>query len=298
MEMHQIRYFLMACEAENFTRAAEQCHVSQPALTMAIKKLEEELGGRLFHRERNRVVLTELGKLTRPHMEQLLGQVEAVRSVADGVRLLKQTPLHVGVMQTIGPLCLAGFLAHFQRAYAGVEIELHEDRFDALSERLIDGTLDLAVLSEPAELNPQWRPERLYSERYVVVFPPGHRFSSFDAIRLQDVSGEPYLDRLACEMRETVLALCRDHEIELYAKFRSEREDWIQGMVTADMGFAFMPEYSITVSGMLSRPLVEPVVERTVSLVTVAGRKHTPAAAAFVRETRTYAWPGGISERP
>lgn len=296
MEMHQIRYFLAVCEAENFTCAAERCNVSQPALTTAIKKLEAELGGPLLHRERNQIVLTDLGKLTKPHMEQLFNQANAVRDVAEGFRLLRQAPLQLGVMETVGPLCLAGFLARFQHAYPGVEVELHEGGFDEINGRLTEGELDLAVLSEPAEWSGQLRAHRLYRERYVVVFPPGHRFSSFDAIRLQDVSGEPYVDRLACEMRETVLALCQKRDIELYAKFRSEREDWIQGMVMADMGFAFMPEFSITVSGMLTRPLVEPVVERNVCLLSVAGRQHSPAADAFVREARSFGWPGALQE--
>lgn len=135
MEMHQIRYFLAVCEAENFTRAAEQCHVSQPALTTAIKKLEEEFGGALFHRRRGRATLTELGELTRPYIEQVQGQAEAARSVADSFRLLKQAPLNVGVMATIGPLCLASFLARFQRDYPGVEVELHEGALEPLCRR-------------------------------------------------------------------------------------------------------------------------------------------------------------------
>ena len=292
MEMHQIRYFLAVCDTHNFTRAAEQCHVSQPALTVAIKKLEEELGGTLFHRERGRVGLTELGGLTRPLMEQLLGQAEAVRNVADGFRLLHRAPLKIGVMHTIGPLCLAGFLARFQRAYPGVEVALHEGDAEALTAALAEGEVELAVLGDLGQIEPPLKADPLYRERYVVVFPPGHRFAALDAVRLADVSGEPYLDRLACEMRETVLAVCGERQIELYATYRSEREDWIQGMVVAEMGFAFLPEYSITVTGMLSRPLIEPSVERTVSLVSVPSRARSPAAAAFAREAVAHAWPG------
>lgn len=292
MEMHQIRYFLAVCEAENFTRAAEQCHVSQPALTTAIKKLEEEFGGALFHRRRGRATLTELGELTRPYIEQVQGQAEAARSVADSFRLLKQAPLNVGVMATIGPLCLASFLARFQREYPGVEVELHEGALEPLCQRLIDEDDDLAILNAPAGLDDRFASEALYRERYVVVFPPGHKFAALDAVKLADVSGEPYLDRLACEMRETVLKVCVERDVDIYATYRSEREDWIQGMVVAEMGFAFMPEYSITVPGMVSRPLVEPPVEREVSLVSVAGRAMTPAATAFRHQLRAYRWPG------
>lgn len=292
MEMHQIRYFLAVCEAENFTRAAEQCHVSQPALTTAIKKLEEEFGGALFHRRRGRATLTELGALTRPYIEQVQGQAEAARSVADSFRLLKQAPLNVGVMATIGPLCLAGFLARFQRDYPGVEVELHEGTLEPLCQSLIDEDHDLVVLNAPEGLDDRFVSEALYRERYVVVFPPGHKFAALDTVRLADVSGEPYLDRLACEMRETVLKVCAERDIDIYATYRSVREDWIQGMVVAEMGFAFMPEYSITVPGMVSRPLVEPAVERVVSLVSVAGRAMTPAATAFRHQLRAYRWPG------
>src|SRR5688500_7147290 len=74
MEMHQIRYFLAVCSTLNFTRAAEQCNVTQPALTRAIQKLEEELGGLLFRRERKLTHMTDLGNLVRPQLEGILKQ--------------------------------------------------------------------------------------------------------------------------------------------------------------------------------------------------------------------------------
>jgi hypothetical protein len=103
---------------------------------------------------------------------------------------------------------------------------------------------------------------------------------------------EDYVDRLSCEMREMVMAVCQENNIELYATYRSEREDWIQGMVLANMGFAFMPEYSVTSSGMLSRPLIDPEVTRTVKMAWMPGRPHTPAGEAFVRAVQAYPWSG------
>jgi DNA-binding transcriptional LysR family regulator len=103
-------------------------------------------------------------------------------------------------------------------------------------------------------LDEGFRAEAVYEERYVVVFPTSHRLKEMAVIRLADLSGAAYVDRLACEMRELVMAVCKENGVELYATYRSDREDWIQGMVLAEMGFAFMPEYSVTASGMLSRP--------------------------------------------
>ncbi|MCD1645640.1 LysR family transcriptional regulator substrate-binding protein [Aurantimonas coralicida] len=109
---------------------------------------------------------------------------------------------------------------------------------------------------------------------------------------VHDLSGEAYVDRLSCEMREMVMDVCAQRDIELYARFRSEREDWVQSMVMAQMGFAFMPEYSVTLSGLMQRPLVDPEVNRTVSLAHMPGRPFSPAAAAFVKAAKAFHWPG------
>ena len=292
MEMHQVRYFMAASGTLNFTRAAERCNVSQPALTTAIKKLEGELGAPLFHREGKRLLLTEFGQTMRPHMEQILDQTDAAQTAAQNFRLLDRVPVRLGVLPTIGPLRFARALAVFQAKHPGVEVAVREGKLDELVALLEDGELDLAVLSAPDALPESLRATPLYVERYVVVFAPDHRLGALDAVRLEDLSGEPYVDRLACEMREMVMEVCEARGVELYAKFRSEREDWVQGMVLANLGFAFMPEYSVTLTGMVSRRLIEPHVERTVSLVSVPGRQHSPATAALVHTIQAYKWPG------
>ena len=104
MEMHQIRYFLAVCDTLNFTRAAERCNVSQPALTRAVQKLEEELGGLLFRRERTLTHLTDLGQLVRPRLQQIFDQAEAAKTTAQGFLKLKDAPLNLGIMCTVGPL--------------------------------------------------------------------------------------------------------------------------------------------------------------------------------------------------
>jgi DNA-binding transcriptional LysR family regulator len=292
MEMHQARYFLAVCEVLSFTRAAEQCHVSQPALTLAIKKLEDEFAGPLFHREGRRVLLTDLGNRIRPHVEQMLSQADAARQVADEFRLLHQAPLQLAVMTTIGPVRLAAFLARFKAEHPGLELGVHEGDLGDLSGRLEAGHLDLGILHAPDGYAPGLRAQPLYRERYVVIVAPGHPLKRQDSINLADVAPYPYVDRLACEMREKVMAVCGEKKIDLYATFRSEREDWVQGMVIAGMGFAFMPEYSVTHGGLVPRPLVEPAVERTVSLVNVAGRPLSPAGQMFARAAQTHRWTG------
>ncbi len=292
MEMSQIRYVLAAAKSLNFTKAAADCNVSQPALTKAVKALEVELGTPLFHREGRRVLLSDFGRTMLPHLQQILEEAQLARTLADNFRLLNQVPVRIGVMSTVGHVRLSRFLGRFQQEHEGVEVAVTETGVAGLKAALEEGEIDIAVMNSLGNLAEAFHVHDLYEERYVVIFPPDHRLAGMDAIRLGDLSGEPYVDRLACEMREAVTELCRDRQVELYARFRSEREDWVQAMELARIGFAFMPEYSVTLPGLLQRPLVEPSVSRTISLVTVPGRPFSPAVAAMVRAARSFAWPG------
>lgn len=290
MEMHQVRYFLAAANTLSFTRAAELCRVSQPALTVAIRRLEAQLRSPLFHREGRRVALTEFGRRMLPHLARILEQAEAAEGIAKNYRLLDQVPIRVGVMSTIGPGRLAGLLSAFGRECPGVDTVVHDDTPEALAAQLTADELDLAIVNALDGLGEDFRAEPLYRERYMVLLPPGHRLEERNAITLRDLSGEAYVDRLSCEMREMVTTLCSDGGVKLYARFRSKREDWIQAMVMANIGFAFVPEYSVTHPDGIVRPLADPALERTISLVTMPGRRHSPAVAAFVRVTRAHRW--------
>src|SRR3954452_3710493 len=145
MEMHQVRYFLALCEELNFTRAAERCHVAQPSLTRAIKQLEDELGGALFHRERANTHLSELGRTLKPYLEQVYGGAEdAKREAREFVRLQK-TPLRLGLMCTIAPTYLLDLVAAVRTRHSGIELQIVDEAAPQLQERLIPGSPDVAV---------------------------------------------------------------------------------------------------------------------------------------------------------
>jgi DNA-binding transcriptional LysR family regulator len=282
MEIQQIRYFLAVADTLNFTRAAERLGVSQPAITNGIKRLEAEFNAPLFHRQGKRMLLSDLGALMQPQLQKLVDQTTAAEEVAKNFLLLKDVPLRVGIMSTIGAARFSDLLARYQRENPGVELALIEGSFDELTSCFDTNELDLAILSSPDPLEERFTTVDLYEERYVVIFRKGHRFEQLPSITLKDVCGEAYVDRLACEMREMVMAVCNDLEVDLYARFRSMREDWIQAMVLAGMGFAFMPEFSVTQSELLSRALIEPSVSRTVKLARIPGRTLSPAGRTFI----------------
>lgn len=290
MELYQVRYFLAVCDTLNFTRAAERCNVSQPALTRAIQKLEDEMGGPMFRRERNLTHLTDLGRLVRPRLERVLNDTEAAKLTAQEFNTLEKAPLNLGVMCTIGPSRLIGLFARVQNELPGLEINLHEATAEMLIQKLTEGELDVGFLGMPGELPERFERRRLYRERFVVAFPPGHRFGRMHSFCLYDIQGEPYLSRRSCEFAVHFRAVLAEKGVTLKYRYRSEREDWIQSMILAGMGCAFMPEYLPMFQGLPTRVISEPEVARDVELVTVGGRRYSPAVHAFLDLVASYEW--------
>ena len=119
MELHQVRYFVAVSRLLNFTRAAEQCNVTQPALTKSIQKLESELGGELIHRERQLTQLTDLGKLVLPALERLLTAADSVRSIARDYQRKDCAPLKIGLTPCVSSNLLVEPLASHERPARG-----------------------------------------------------------------------------------------------------------------------------------------------------------------------------------
>ena len=291
MKLHEVRYFLSACETLNFRRAAERCNVTQPALTRAIQKLENEFGGLLFSRDRQPMLLTELGRLIRPQMAEILRRSETVKTAARQFLMMDGTPLRLGVMGTIGPVPFTQFMTDFHASNPGIEVTLHDGPPRRLSELLLDGDIDAAVMAQPQGFLEGLHASALYRERFCVAFGVDHPFAAKTAVRLADMHQQPYLRRLNCEFREHLADLLYKRGFTVKVLHQSDREDWIQSMVAGGLGVCFLPEHRGIVPGLRMRPLVDPEVFRTISLVTVAGRRHTPAVARFMAEVAAHTWP-------
>lgn len=266
MELHQIRYFLAVCDHGSFTRAAQFSYISQPSLTQSIKKLESELGGDLFTRDRSGCLLTPLGRMVEPNLRKIYKEAASTKAEALRFCRLNSVPLRVGLMETIGPQRLNPIFAGFRQEYPRVEFELIVDNEAELLNQLEADVLDV-VISSPAEpLASPFQSTLLYIERYVVAFSRNHRFNQLAKIGLKDIQAEPYLDRLNCELREKLKAVCRDEEINLYASYRSNSEDWIINLVRADLGVALMPEYTLPLNAedVKCRYLSNPEIKRQI----------------------------------
>ncbi len=291
MDLHHIRYFLAVCETLNFTRAAEACNVTQPALSRAVQQLEEEVGGQLFRRERNFTHLTDLGMLMRPRLQQILTTVGEAKREAKQFLTLENAQIKAGIMCTVGPTRFTGLLADFRMRYPGVSLELVEGMPSALATKLERGEIDIAIMASAEGFPERLDLRLLYRERFLIACPAAHRFTAKNAVRMAEVIGENYLLRLNCEYNNSIEELLRRMGGDAHICYQSEREDWIQNMVAGGLGICCIPEFSAVLPGLELRPVIEPEVWREINLVTMSGRRMSPALSSFIKAVRDYPWP-------
>ncbi|MDP1738858.1 MAG: LysR family transcriptional regulator [Caulobacter sp.] len=291
MEMQQVRYFLALSRTLNFTRAAEQSNVTQPALTRAIQQLEAELGGPLFHRERQNTHLSELGRMMLPYLEGIQAQSDAARSQARSLKTLEKATLHIGAMCTVGPAIISDLIIAFRAANPSVELRVSDMSAGALMDRLGSGDLDLGLVGLPDPLDMRFHSLPLFQERFVVAVSRDHRFATQNVVQAQELHDEAYINRASCEYFDHARDQFHERGVFMRQVFSSERDDWVQGMIKAGLGLGFIPEFSVSDPDLVVRRLIDPGFERTIMLVTVRGRPHSPAVGAFVRQARAFKWP-------
>jgi DNA-binding transcriptional LysR family regulator len=208
MELHQVRYYAALCKSLNFTRAAEACNVTQPALTRAIQKLEHELGGALFQRERNLTQLTELGRLMRPLLEQTLAAAEAAKEHAARFRKSDLAALRIGLPPTISARLVVSPVKELTRRIPHLELELKTADEGALIEGMLQGEIDLAYLSDTGELPARLNIWLMFREGFQIAFAKEHRFCGLAVIAPPELDGEIVLVRRRCAWTQALRDLC------------------------------------------------------------------------------------------
>ena len=177
MEMHQLRYAVAVARSGNFSRAAEQCHISQPSLSQQILKLEEELGERLFERTKREARPTPHGEVFLRRAIRILEEVDAAKREAEDAKDLLTGTVTIGVIPTVAPYMLPKAITVFMKRFPGVEVVVQEEPTARLLKLLHGYEVDLALLSPP------FAAERLESipimdEELLLAVPPSHSFAT------------------------------------------------------------------------------------------------------------------------
>jgi DNA-binding transcriptional LysR family regulator len=290
MELHQIRYFVAVSRLLNFTRAAEQCNVTQPALTKAIQKLEFELGGELIHRERQLTQLTDLGKLVLPTLERLVSAADSARSIAKEYQRKDNAPLKIGLTPCVSSNLLVAPLAEVARHVPGIRVEIIEEPANRLLELLFDGDISAAIAADATAL-----PERidrwdLFEDYFLVLAAKGTALADMDEVPMSALAGATWLERSGCDLTRKFWDLVFADGKSPKISHRSRHEAHLQTMVEAGLGIMVASAHTPLLATLGARPILNDPLRWTVSLLVVAGRRYTPALDAFMKIARLRDW--------
>ena len=190
MDVKALRYSLAIARFGSFTRAAESLHVAQPALSVAIRKLEDELGVTLFVRKAHRVEPTVEGKILLSRAERIFGEIDsAISEIADTVEL-RTGVVRLGMPPMFGLEYFPAVIAQFHSAYPGIALTIIEGSADEVGGLLDAGSIDLAMI-ESRRVRPQWRKVEVGREEMVLCVAPGHKLADRKSIPGSELDGLP-----------------------------------------------------------------------------------------------------------
>jgi DNA-binding transcriptional LysR family regulator len=287
MELRQLRYFEAVCRHRHFTRAAEELHVAQSALSHQVQRLERELGVALLNRTTRSVDPTEAGRLVADRARAMLDQADALRGEVDELRGLVRGRVTVGALLFGGELDIPALLARFTARYPQIEVGLREGTVQRMLDGLTDASIDLAFALES---DPPDGLDRLAlsTEELAVVMAPRHRLVGDAPLPVAELADEPLIafghgssvrrlvDRAFSEAGVTPRIALEGNDLAL-----------VRSLVTQGIGLAVLPRSFAELPGPpVALRRLEPGLEMTVALWWRADRHLSPAARAFVEFVR------------
>jgi len=251
MTLTELKYVVAVAREKHFGRAAEACFVSQPTLSVAIKKLEEELDVKLFERGTAEVAVTPLGEQIVRQAQQVLEQAAAIKEIAKLGKDPVTGPLRLGIIYTIGPYLLPDLVRQAIERVPQMPLMLQENFTTRLLEMLRTGELDCAILAEPFP-DTGLAVAPLYDEPFVAAVPAQHPLARRKSVSAEELKNETMLllGTGHC-FRDHVLEVCPE-----YAHFSSDAEgirksfegsslETIKYMVASGMGVTVVPQLSV-----------------------------------------------------
>ena len=290
MEMHQVRYFLAVAQLLNFTRAAEDCNVTQPSLTRAIKQLEAELGGDLFRRERPAAQLTELGQRMHPLLKQCYEAAAGARSLASSFKSGEIGALRIALTHAVDLSVLIPHLNEIRRQFNRLEFRFQRGNSREVADYLKKGEAELGIAAEIEEAWDRLDVWPLFTENFELVVGKDHRLAGSKTIDLDDLRSEQLLSRSYCEHSKRISTSLREHGIDVDHSHEISSERDLIELVEADIGVAMVPRSSPVPQSLKRASVAGLDARRTVSLYGVAGRQRTAVANAVMRMLRGADW--------
>ncbi len=285
MELRQLAYFVAVAEEAHFTRAAERLQIAQPAVSQQIRRLEAELGERVFLRDRRSVSLTPAGEALLPHARAALASVLQGRQSVAAQRGLLSGPLAIGLVHPLPGRAIVRAIGEFARAHPAVTLSLREEETDALLAAVGEGALHCAFigLGPGTEPPPELEARVVAREPAVLAVHPGHPLAQRETVRVGALRDEPFVTLThASRLRHALEAICA--RAGFAPRIAAETSDLaVMLMLAAEgVGVAFVPRSGLDgAEGIVPLDLTHPSPDRRIVLVWRSDYV-PPAARAFL----------------
>lgn len=275
MTLSEFRYIVAVAKELHFGRAAEKCFVSQPTLSVAVKKIEEELGIKLFERNQNEISVTPIGEKIIKQAELILNETNNLKEIAKQNKDELKGDLKLGVIYTIGPYLLPKLIPIINKKAPDISLIIEEDFTKNLAVKLKAGDIDVAILSNPFEES-GISTEVLYKEPFHVALPSEHPLTKKKKLKATDLLNDTMLLLKAGNcFRDQIVELCPScinplkEDRKIQKTLESSSLETIRQMVAAGVGITILPSLSIDtqtgLKGMLEyRPFTNPAPYREV----------------------------------
>lgn len=287
MNLRDLGYFIILAETRHFGEAAKRCFVSQPTLSMQIKKLEEDLGVSLFERTNKQVFLTDKGEALLPLAKKILVQVNEFKEAAQVLNDPFSGDLHVGAIPTVAPYLLPLIMPGLQQEFPQLKIWLVEEQTQNLIEKLEEGSLDAAIMADP--IPGHFTRQILFEEEFYFACAKTNKLASLAEVSLSDLAGQELLllEEGHC-LRDQAMAVCQMAQANnSIADFTATSLETLRLMVQAGMGVTLLPALSIKTHSSDSLcyiPFQEPSPSRTLALYWRASSPKKECLEAIARK--------------
>jgi LysR family hydrogen peroxide-inducible transcriptional activator len=285
MEVHQLRYAVAIARTGNFSRAALECHISQPSLSQQVRKLEEELGERLFERDQKRTRLTATGERFITRAARILDELAEAEREARDTHEVARGEVSVGVLPTIAPYFLPAIISRFSEHFPGVQVVIHEETTATLSSLLASYEIDLAIASLPLD-EEAFHVTPLFTEELLLAVPAAHPLARKKSVTASDLEATTFvLMKEGHCLGDQTLRFCHQTGVNPRVISRSAQVETIRGLVHAGLGISLIPKMAAAApqdGDPVYRSLRSPRPERTIAAFWNRRRPLSRAANAFL----------------
>jgi DNA-binding transcriptional LysR family regulator len=292
MEMQQVRYFVAVAETLNFTRAAEQCNVTQPALTRAIKQLEYELGGDLIRREGRNTHLTDLGNKMLPMLSQCYDSALAAKTLAKAVAKGEVSAMSVAVSRSLSLQLIMWALTEMHSAFPGIQLKLKRGGSKEIAEMLKSGEADIALGGPLGDNWDRLEAWPMFTESFDLVVGLQHALANRNAIELdvELIRDEKFLLHSGAELTDYEMQTLGAAGVNVSSAHEVDSSRDMETLVDAGFGIGVVPRSAFR-SGNLEHLNFEGIdLRRPIAVYSVAGRPRSREAAALLNLLRGADW--------